>query len=156
MLTYDPKARISPYYAVRHPFLRPRTTSQGGQSAAADSPTYQSSRTGQDMWGSQMDCSEDAAAQSFGNSSTVASSTQQPPAATGQLRPAVDETPQFGGHYSHSTGDVFRQPSGPQPHRNPSFDETPSRLHNKVRTFTSQAAHPNHHSNLQYTQGLYN
>ncbi|KAK5974097.1 Protein kinase domain-containing protein, partial [Trichostrongylus colubriformis] len=51
MLTYDPKARISPYYAVRHPFLRPRTTSGGGQSTTADSPTHQSSRAGQDMWG---------------------------------------------------------------------------------------------------------
>ncbi|VDO18568.1 unnamed protein product [Heligmosomoides polygyrus] len=39
MLTYDPKARISPYYAVRHPFLRPRTTSHSGQPAASDSPT---------------------------------------------------------------------------------------------------------------------
>ncbi|RCN47414.1 kinase domain protein [Ancylostoma caninum] len=40
MLTYDPKLRISPYYAVRHPFLRPKTTSQTGQSSAVvDSPT---------------------------------------------------------------------------------------------------------------------
>ncbi|KAK5965280.1 hypothetical protein GCK32_019585 [Trichostrongylus colubriformis] len=108
------------------------------------------------MWGSQMDCSEDATTQSFGNASAAPSSTQAPTAAAGQLRPAVDETPQFGGHYSHSTGDVYRQPSGPQPHRNPSFDETP-RLQNKMRTFTSQAAaHNNHHNNLQYTQGLYN
>ncbi|VDM61136.1 unnamed protein product [Angiostrongylus costaricensis] len=39
MLTYDPKVRISPYYAVRHPFLRPRTASQTGRSTVGESPT---------------------------------------------------------------------------------------------------------------------
>ncbi|KAJ1368066.1 hypothetical protein KIN20_029124 [Parelaphostrongylus tenuis] len=73
MLTYDPKLRISPYYAVRHPFLRPRTASQTGQSTVGDSPTHQSSsKNTQDMWGSQMDCSEDAM-QSYSNSSAAAS-----------------------------------------------------------------------------------
>ncbi|KAK6037797.1 kinase domain protein [Cooperia oncophora] len=144
MLTYDPKTRISPYYAVRHPFLRPRT-SQGGASAAADSPTHQSSRVSQDMWGSQMDCTEDAS-QSVGNSS-VGPSLSQAPVGTGPLRPPVDETSQFGGYYSHSTGDVYHQPSGPQTNRNPSSDES-SRMHSKMRTFTSQTAQHIHPNNL--------
>ncbi|CAJ0609505.1 unnamed protein product [Cylicocyclus nassatus] len=111
MLTYDPKLRISPYYAVRHPFLRPKTTSQTGQSpAAVDSPTHQTaSRTGQDVWGSQMDCSEDITQSTFAAPSTAAPLPQPP--TTSQRKPAVDDTPQFGGHYSHSTGDVYRQPS---------------------------------------------
>ncbi|WKY15782.1 hypothetical protein Q1695_000902 [Nippostrongylus brasiliensis] len=155
MLAYDPKARISPYYAVRHPFLRPRATSHTGQSAAVDSPTHTTpSRSGQDMWGSQMDCSEDAT-QSFGTASVGTSIAQ--PSNAAQRRPTVEETPQFGGHYSHSTGDVYRQPSGPQPHRNPSFDETPSRSqHNKIQTLTSQAPVANHLNNMQYNQALYN
>ncbi|EYB83354.1 hypothetical protein Y032_0337g2905 [Ancylostoma ceylanicum] len=95
-----------------------------------------SSRTGQDVWGSQMDCSEDVTQSSFGASTVAAPLTQ--PSSTSQRRPAVDDTPQFGGHYSHSTGDVYRQPSGPQPHRHPSFDETPGRPYNKVQTLLSQ------------------
>ncbi|KAE9414164.1 hypothetical protein Angca_005269 [Angiostrongylus cantonensis] len=154
MLTYDPKVRISPYYAVRHPFLRPRTASQTGRSTVGESPTHQtSSKNAQDMWGSQMDCSEDAT-QSYGNSSATASLTQ--PSANTQRKPTVDETSQFGGHYSHSTGDVYHQPSGPQPHRNPSFDETPSRSHNKTQAFASQATTVPSHLNLQYNQALYN
>ncbi|KAL6724219.1 hypothetical protein Aduo_019125 [Ancylostoma duodenale] len=112
------------------------------------------SRTGQDVWGSQMDCSEDVTQSSFGTSSVAASLTQ--PSSTNQRRPAVDDTPQFGGHYSHSTGDVYRQPSGPQPHRHPSFDETPGRPYNKVQTLLSQVTVPTHINNSQYNSVLYN
>ncbi|EYB83351.1 hypothetical protein Y032_0337g2905 [Ancylostoma ceylanicum] len=113
-----------------------------------------SSRTGQDVWGSQMDCSEDVTQSSFGASTVAAPLTQ--PSSTSQRRPAVDDTPQFGGHYSHSTGDVYRQPSGPQPHRHPSFDETPGRPYNKVQTLLSQVTVPGHINNSQYNPVLYN
>ncbi|KJH43284.1 kinase domain protein [Dictyocaulus viviparus] len=156
MLTYDPKVRISPYYAVRHPFLRPRTTSQAAQSSSTvvESPTDQSSSrtTTQDMWGSQMDCSEDAAQS---NSSAAAAPTSVPHASNPAQRKPTDESSQFGGHYSHSSGEVYRQPSGQQLHRNPSFDDAPPRPHNKIQAFVSQTALPNH-LNLQYNQPLYN
>ncbi|KIH65975.1 hypothetical protein ANCDUO_03694 [Ancylostoma duodenale] len=94
----------------------------------------------------------------FRTSSVAASLTQ--PSSTNQRRPAVDDTPQFGGHYSHSTGDVYRQPSvgirGPQPHRHPSFDETPGRPYNKVQTLLSQVTVPTHINNSQYNSVLYN
>ncbi|KAK6760982.1 hypothetical protein RB195_022162 [Necator americanus] len=159
MLTYDPKLRISPYYAVRHPFLRPKTAQMGQSSAAVDSPTHQSSsRVSQEVWGSQMDCSEDVEQTSFGNS--TASVTAAPSLAlsssTNQRRVVPDDNPQFGGHYSHSTGDVYRQPSGPQPHRNPSFDETPGRSYSKMQAMLPQTAAPTQISNSQYNLMLYN
>lgn len=152
MLTYDPKARISPYYAVRHPFLRPRS-SHSGQQGKLDSPTYQSSsRNGQDIWGSQMDCSEEST-QIFGSTSGVAplSTTSN----TLQQRQGVDETSQLGPHYSHSAGEVYRHPSGPPSYRNPSCEETPPRPHNKAQAFDSQAPVANHLGHLQYNQVLY-
>ncbi|ETN85407.1 hypothetical protein NECAME_16775 [Necator americanus] len=105
-----------------------------------------------------MDCSEDVEQTSFGNS--TASVTAAPSLAlsssTNQRRVVPDDNPQFGGHYSHSTGDVYRQPSGPQPHRNPSFDETPGRSYSKMQAMLPQTAAPTQISNSQYNLMLYN
>uniref|UniRef100_A0A1I7X8P7 dual-specificity kinase n=1 Tax=Heterorhabditis bacteriophora TaxID=37862 RepID=A0A1I7X8P7_HETBA len=65
-----------------------------------------SSRYTQDMWSSQMDCSEDTG-QTF--SQNMNSNMSQP--LSSQRRQQLDDSAQFGGHYSHSTGDVYRQPS---------------------------------------------
>nr|CDJ96713.1 unnamed protein product [Haemonchus contortus] len=98
------------------------------------------------MWGSQMDCTEDGT-QSLRNSSGVPAPSHTSSVAE-QIRPLLNETPQFGGSYPHSTGDIFHQSSGPQPSRDTSLDNTPTRSSNKTRTFTSQAAHPTQHDNL--------
>ncbi|CAJ0566969.1 unnamed protein product, partial [Mesorhabditis spiculigera] len=136
MLTYDPKLRISPHFAMRHPFLKKTKEEQGSSMAAPQQQQPQqvqqaqeTPRYAQEMWGSQqMDTSEPMdpnAQQQMGYAQMPGpSAVQMPPQIDYTRRDNNDPTkPNFGGHFSYSTNDMYHPNGvGQGPMRNHSFD----------------------------------
>ncbi|CAJ0949372.1 unnamed protein product, partial [Mesorhabditis belari] len=135
MLTYDPKVRISPYFAVRHPFLKKTKEEQGQpqpsapqQTPAAQPSTQENTPRYNEMWSSQMDTSEpiDPNAQIvYGQMAGSSTQSGHPVEYSARRSDNNDPTkPNFGGHFSYSTNDMYH-PNGSTsggPVRNHSFD----------------------------------
>ncbi|CAD6190477.1 unnamed protein product [Caenorhabditis auriculariae] len=132
MLTYDPKKRISPYYVVRHPFLKGKSsesntpqTQQPSHVAPSSAVMASSQQKSIDSWNGQMDAADDVNYQ-YGESSKMPAMPQR---RKDELMPTFNE-------HSHSASDIYKQ-TAPQtdqykhsqaqqaaPVRNQSFETT--------------------------------